>query len=393
MKCRRLSWFTLTMVTLTALAIIARGDTRADWPAPYFFDDFEDGNATDGRPVSWVPEVPPYDGGTRQVIDGDFVVTPGDTPFVSSLGTSYENDTVPFGVTPLDASIRMLVRDFSPGDFWIGVGARYRESLGLGVAGGLGSTGRIFQGWYEGSEYRSIPVWDTDIDVTATDVHFQFDLIGAKMSLTVWPDGEDKPSRPQLSSVLPGEYVEPGTLAVWYSSFQGPDPVPASIEYFAVLPTPYATLVRGDFDETLIVDAADIDALRPGSSDLKYDVNLDGVVDVADREFWVDGVNHTWFGDADLNGEFSSADFVTVFRAGKYEGGAAAGWAEGDWNGDGLFDSVDFVTAFQDGGYEQGPRTSVAAVPEPGAMSLLLLGLLSWLVSRFAADPMRRPWR
>ena len=32
-----------------------------------------------------------------------------------------------------------------------------------------------------------------------------------------------------------------------------------------------------------------------------------------------------------------------------------------------VFDSDDFIIAFQDGGYEQGPRTDVAAVPEPGA--------------------------
>ena len=40
-----------------------------------------------------------------------------------------------------------------------------------------------------------------------------------------------------------------------------------------------------------------------------------------------------------------------------------------------MFDSSDFVTGFVDGGYEQGPRTGVAAVPEPGAWTLLVMGL------------------
>ena len=37
-------------------------------------------------------------------------------------------------------------------------------------------------------------------------------------------------------------------------------------------------------------------------------------------------------GDADLNGEFNSNDFVQVFQAGKYETALGAGWAEGDWD-------------------------------------------------------------
>ena len=43
------------------------------------------------------------------------------------------------------------------------------------------------------------------------------------------------------------------------------------------------------------------------------------------------------------------------------------------------FDSADFVTAFVDGGYEQGPRTDVAAVPEPGGVLLLFLGLVGMM--------------
>ena len=94
-----------------------------------------------------------------------------------------------------------------------------------------------------------------------------------------------------------------------------------------------------------------------------------------DHGFWVHKLRLTWYGDADLNTAFDSADFVQVFQTGAYETGARAGWSEGDWNGDGLFNSDDFVIAFQDGGYEQGPRTDVAAVPEPGGVILLILGL------------------
>ena len=73
---------------------------------------------------------------------------------------------------------------------------------------------------------------------------------------------------------------------------------------------------------------------------------------------------------------------MQVFQAGKYETTAGAGWAEGDWNADGVFESGDFVVAFQDGGYEQGPRTDVAAVPEPSGTLLWVVGLPLWLIAR-----------
>jgi hypothetical protein len=86
-------------------------------------------------------------------------------------------------------------------------------------------------------------------------------------------------------------------------------------------------------------------------------------------------VKNTWMGDADLNGEFSSAYMITVLPAGQYEdtihGNSA--WSEGDWNGDGDFTSADLITALAEGGYEVGPRA--APVPEPGALLLLMARL------------------
>jgi hypothetical protein len=137
----------------------------------------------------------------------------------------------------------------------------------------------------------------------------------------------------------------------------------------------------GDFNGNGVLDAADIDELsaviRNGGGDTTFDLTSDGIVSNADRLNWIKTQRKTWVGDANLDGEFSSADFVFVFTAGKYETGVAAGWSEGDWNGDGLFSSSDFVAAFTDGGYEAGPVASVSAVPEPATVSLLFFGLAS----------------
>jgi hypothetical protein len=136
-------------------------------------------------------------------------------------------------------------------------------------------------------------------------------------------------------------------------------------------------MVLGDFNIDGMIDVADInllsDAIRAGSSDLRFDVDGDGVVGMADHNAWVVQIQNTYLGDANLDGEFSSADFVATFQRGEYEDAMAgnSGWEDGDWNADGDFDSSDFVAAFQQGGYEQGPRGAVVAVPEPAGLTLL----------------------
>ena len=92
---------------------------------------------------------------------------------------------------------------------------------------------------------------------------------------------------------------------------------------------------------------------------------------------WVKDFKKTWVGDANLDGEFNSTDFVAVFSTGEYEDGEAmnSGWSDGDWNADKEFDTSDFVAAFTDGGYEKGPR-GVAQVPEPNTFVVVFVALL-----------------
>ena len=142
-------------------------------------------------------------------------------------------------------------------------------------------------------------------------------------------------------------------------------------------------LLLGDFDHNGVLDAADVDALvevtLQGAHDSGYDLNQDGVVDFADQNVWVVDLKNTWFGDANLDGEFNSGDFVQVFNAGQFEDVVEGNstWATGDWNGDREFSSGDFVVAFQGGGYESGPRGAVHDVPEPSMMWLTSLALLA----------------
>ncbi|MFC1758969.1 LamG-like jellyroll fold domain-containing protein [Planctomycetota bacterium] len=141
-------------------------------------------------------------------------------------------------------------------------------------------------------------------------------------------------------------------------------------------------VVRGDFDGDGQLTAADINLLTAESiamtNDVKFDLTGDDVVNQDDRTAWVEDASNTYFGDSNLDGEFSSSDFVTVFGAGEYEDAVDGNstWETGDWNGDGDFNSSDFVTAFSSGGYEKGPRAA-QAVPEPSSIAILLIGLFA----------------
>ena len=144
----------------------------------------------------------------------------------------------------------------------------------------------------------------------------------------------------------------------------------------------------GDFDSSGALDAADIDLLSAevltGNNTASFDLTGDNVVDSKDRFEWIEVLSNTFVGDANLDGEFNSTDFVVVFTASEYEDGVAgnSSWATGDWNGDTEFDSSDFVAAFTAAGYESGPRVGVQSVPEPSAIMPSIIGSVILLMIR-----------
>ena len=79
----------------------------------------------------------------------------------------------------------------------------------------------------------------------------------------------------------------------------------------------------GDLDADDALDAADVDVLviKIGGGwiptrwlpDAAFDMNGDSRVSVEDHRVWVKDLKHTWYGDADLSGEFNSGDFVQAF--------------------------------------------------------------------------------
>ena len=140
--------------------------------------------------------------------------------------------------------------------------------------------------------------------------------------------------------------------------------------------------VSGDFNADGVLDMHDIDqlsnALREGVDERQFDLNGDGVTSQLDRVVWIRDLKQTYYGDANLDGEFNSGDLVLVLGAGEYEDELMdnSGWATGDWDGDREFTSADLVVALADGGYEHGPRAAVLSVPEPKSLTVLSMVLL-----------------
>lgn len=149
--------------------------------------------------------------------------------------------------------------------------------------------------------------------------------------------------------------------------------------------TPSGGGLVGDFDQDGALTDADIDLLTAavfaGNADAVFDLNADQHLDLEDRRIWVEDLKQTYYGDANLDGEFASSDIIDVFVAGEYEDATEdnSGWSEGDWNGDLDCGTTDIIVAFQAGGYEQGPRLALQ-IPEPHALTPVMevVVLLLW---------------
>ena len=148
---------------------------------------------------------------------------------------------------------------------------------------------------------------------------------------------------------------------------------------FNALRNAIASPLAGDFDGNGKLEAEDIDLLvQELASDTpnpSFDLNQDEAVDLEDHRFWVESIKRTYFGDANLDGEFTSSDLIQVFQAAEYEDliPKNSTWTTGDWTGDLEFNSTDIIAAFQGGGYEIGPQSIVPTVPEPNLSRLALL--------------------
>ncbi|MEZ6116317.1 MAG: hypothetical protein R3C28_07060 [Pirellulaceae bacterium] len=196
-------------------------------------------------------------------------------------------------------------------------------------------------------------ILQTDLNPEQHSVIIQLDTFDSQLRAWAWRPGEEPTTE---EAMVEGSLATVrGAPAIWTRDFDGNDggTSTAVFRWFEFsdqhIPIVVAPTILGDFNNDGLLDITDINLLTAAtaaaSADLDFDLNADGAVNQADIGVWVHDLRNTWIGDANLDGQFASEDFVDAFVAGKYEQNIPADWSEGDWNGDGRFSSGDFVAA------------------------------------------------
>ena len=140
----------------------------------------------------------------------------------------------------------------------------------------------------------------------------------------------------------------------------------------------------GDFNDSGAFDGQDVsllvDQFGPAAADSKYDLVADGVVDMADVEYWLEQLRGTTagLGDLDLDDDIDANDIA--LWSSNY--GTGTHYGEGDLDFDGDVDGLDFLAlqrAYSSFAAASTVTTTVAgavSVPEPTGLWLLLTAML-----------------
>jgi hypothetical protein len=171
-----------------------------------FYDNFNDGNAEDGMPVTWVP-VPGFPG-TFDASSGDFFLAPSDRAITAGVPA----------LTLGDASIRTQVRILEPSAPGGGVELLARGDRATLVAylAGLNEQGAVYI--RRSDVPGNFASTNTSLRPLDEDILMQLDVFGTSLRLWAWPADEPMPSAP-LVTAKDGSLSQ-GEVGIDYFSLQ-----------------------------------------------------------------------------------------------------------------------------------------------------------------------------
>jgi len=200
--------FRNTRIAAVAVCILACLNSGNEATAgTVFVDDFNDGNAEDEMPVTWVPN-----SGTWDASSGDY----------TSAGTMIRLSVVPEHVLG-DTSVRTSVRLTGNGSQGLGGGIAFRRMPGnnlVGYGGSVLDNGTIGFLRVDGAPIPTIlGASVAPFDVLGQDVMLQVDAFGDELSLWAWPAGEPMPASPQV--VVTDSTYATGTVGLYSNETPG----------------------------------------------------------------------------------------------------------------------------------------------------------------------------
>ena len=238
---------------LTALAIVV-GSTSPIQAAGWF-DDFNDGNATDGNPVTWQPNLVGAFPGTYDATSGDYMFSNTDGDDNSILEASVN-------ATFTDTYVRtqgVVLPDPVFGGFegTLGVWARYNPAQVIGYAAILSTNGHMQLLRIDPSPGGPVIVPIGDVRnlavTTLNDAIIELNAVGTQLSVYVWDPADPKPAEPTFA-VADATYAS-GRAGILHN--ENDDGAVGVFRFAAAQDTPFVETTPGDFDLDGDVDGGD----------------------------------------------------------------------------------------------------------------------------------------
>jgi hypothetical protein len=210
--------------------------------AQFFYDDFEDGSATDGSPVTWVPEVPPWPVGEQRVEAGSLILTPARDEFPNS--GFYETDWEVEGDRPADLVLRAQVRAL--GSTEVAFHSIYaRDTTSVDVRQGVYTSALVTTGGYlaliVGENLNNTFLSEgtfPDLTTRTHDVNLELRLLGQDLEVFAWRVGDPRPTTPRLSALSPLENVTMGRVGLAFAHEDDVPTISGAFRFFEVAPIP-----------------------------------------------------------------------------------------------------------------------------------------------------------
>lgn len=359
------------------LGVILVGSVSADW-----LDDFNDGNAEDGNPVTWH-----YN--ELGLTPGIYTAASGDYSLSAPGGPTGDDDSLVASVSQIFSDTYVRSQGvIVPGPLPVEVGgnvglvARFNPTTFSGYAALLddGEQFAVIR-----VDFGGVTVLDgaDGIGIDAfTDVLMEMEVVGSQINTYFWRPGTPRPAVP-ISSVTDTTYTS-GVAGILYN--EDDDNTAGLFRFAAARSTPFTTAAC-DFNQDGRCDITDLDALAmdaaAGTNTATFDLTADGLVNLQDVDSWRSSAGNLNIGperpyrvgDANLDGVVDGTDFG-IWNSNKFT--STGKWSKGDFNVDGVSDGSDF------GLWNANKFTASdgSLVPEPVGLMTAVAGILALALKR-----------